>query len=862
MSSIIQPAAVVALANSRVRDAQEALERKLNASTVNSPSGGVGRSTFGDTERRVLALVQVAAEILGGRDPAPVPATSLLAPGPSKYAVLGSSGFEIPAYGDLFAAGGPWRSDVLRRGNRDPNRSLVSVPTTAFANAFGALNRAEADVIARKRGEAITLGLLSAVAHGVVMGPVGRGAQARASTREWTRHTPGTFLAAADAQILSRLIGTSDPASAWIGSWPTTEQAAPYWESYLQAVENTYHLTALPGGALGFSLFEHDFPAGAALDADRLKAGYDRLLSDLHPWGAGAWFGVLTPLLLAPSLATLIGRALPYANRFNTSDALTERSFSELLTLANGLGSVSPFIYSMIMWAKVPDHSDPFWNAFALFFTRLGLVIAWIPTIGSETDDPSPFARWLIAGLLVGADVYAMIRAIKASGGRQPGATAVFAMQTIPGMTSVAAVIQAAIIKGIVALADEGDEEVASWITWAVTTLGLWLGVGLPMAFRLAGSSWLSWFRTGPRDSLADALGQLGRRSDPTALAHVFDDSTLWHESGVANPALADLRYPSGTRPLVRIWWTGSGDLEIAHDGHLIQLRKEGVVTPVPIGPGVRTAASIVTALTAAFPNDLHAEIADASDTSDPDPDYDLPWPSTLADPGDEKASIAEHDVAMSSFQKVGGSKAKAYLIRHSPRAMLSSGFGLSGPAGSVMRGARVVPQTGLGDVDDTALGTAADLAVLLCLGASSRLRDVTPVQPHPIAPVGHPAPAVPAALPVLAPLNQVFRSWNLDERRVNEWREIVTGGAAPEAPAPGPIPAPGTPDGRAVALAMGWVPLWRAWLRVASDTLADANAAVATSYAPSVTAHDGRTFRPTNAELTAGVRFLLDLPA
>jgi hypothetical protein len=60
----------------------------------------------------------------------------------------------------------------------------------------------------------------------------------------------------------------------------------------------------------------------------------------------------------------------------------------------------------------------------------------------------------------------------------------------------------------------------------------------------------------------------------------------------------------------------------------------------------------------------------------------------------------------------------------------------------------------------------------------------------------------------------------------------------------------------------MGWVPLWRTWLRMVADTLADADAAVTMSYSPTVTAHDGRTFRPTNVELTAGVRFLLDLPA
>lgn len=861
MSSLIQPAAVVALANARTRDVREALERKLNASSVNSPSGGVGRSVFGDTERRVLGLARAAADMLGGRDPAPIPATSPLAPGPSRYAVLGSAGFELPTFADLFAAGGTWRSDVMRRGNRDPDRSIVSVPTTGFANAFGALNRSEADVTARKRGEAITLGLMGAVAHGVVMGPVARGAQAQASTREWTRHTPGSFLTAADAQILRNLFGGSDPSVTWKGSWPTPDEAAPYWDAYIDALEQTYHLDALPDGALGFSLFEHDFPAGAALDAERVQAGYERLLAGLDPWGAGAWFGVLTPLLLAPSLATLIGRALPFAKRFNTPDELTERSFSELLTLSNGLGSISPFIYSMIMWGNVPDHSGPFWNALAMFLARVGLFVGWLPTIGTESDDPSPFARWAIASGLIGNDVYALVRAVGAAGGRQPGAAAVFTMQTIPAMTSIASLVQAAVIKGVVAVADDDSADVASLVSWAVTTVGLWLGAGIPLAFMLEGDSWLSWFRTGPRDTLGDALSQLDQRSSPTAPAHIFDDSTLWHELGDAAPTLDDLRYPSGTRPLVRIWWTGSGDLEVNHDGNRITFRREGTETPVVVGPGLRTASAIVDAIEdemSALGSDLHVETADAEGGTDPD--YDLPWPSTLADPGDAEPTHARHDAANDSFREIGDSKEDAYLLRHAPRSTLTSGFGLTGPASSVMRGVRVVPRAGLGDVDDTAIGTAADLAVLLCLGAASRLRDVVPAQPAPIAPVGQPPPAAPGALPVLDPVDQVFRNWNLDERRVNEWREVVAGGAAPETPAP--APPPGTPDGRAIALAMGWVALWRAWLRVASDTTADTGAAIAMSYAPTVTAHDGRTFRPTNADLTAGVRFILDLPA
>ena len=60
----------------------------------------------------------------------------------------------------------------------------------------------------------------------------------------------------------------------------------------------------------------------------------------------------------------------------------------------------------------------------------------------------------------------------------------------------------------------------------------------------------------------------------------------------------------------------------------------------------------------------------------------------------------------------------------------------------------------------------------------------------------------------------------------------------------------------------MGWLPLWRAWLRVATDPAADAGAPFAAPSTPLVRFPDGSVRRPTNAELTEGVRQLLDLGA
>jgi hypothetical protein len=68
-------------------------------------------------------------------------------------------------------------------------------------------------------------------------------------------------------------------------------------------------------------------------------------------------------------------------------------------------------------------------------------------------------------------------------------------------------------------------------------------------------------------------------------------------------------------------------------------------------------------------------------------------------------------------------------------------------------------------------------------------------------------------------------------------------------------------PRSEPIARALGWVPLWRAWSRVATDITADTLATTPMSYTPAVALRDGTLFQPSNADLTSAIRFLLDLP-
>jgi hypothetical protein len=862
MSNVLQPSLVVALTAARLRDADEALTRKLDATTVQVSLGsrgvGVAASRFGATERRVLGLVRAAVDIISGPEPATVPASSALHPGPSRFAVLGSAGFEIPAYADMLSEAPAWRAAMVRRGTPDPQLSLVDVPSAAFLKAF--LDRSIADAggstVRARRGAAFTLGLGAALAHAAVAGPVARTAYGRRTSKPWVRSQPAEHHRANLAAGL-RLIGGTDPVQTYAGWWPDLDRVTELMATFHRALEDTYHLEARPPAAQGWPAFENaPFVPGPALTPDRAAKGYRRLVSDLTPFSTGEWFGVLTPILLAPAVTTLLsGLLLPASSAFITGATITERSVSELITLSDGLGSVTPFIYSMIMWANVDDMpSEPFINALWTFIVRMGLIGAWIPTIGSASDDPSPEGRWVVAGGMLGLDVYALVRLLAALGGRQPGPSVVFGVQNIAAVMTVATFLQSAITAGVVGIAkaagaDDTGAAVTGWITTALTGLGLWLGVGLPVASALSnGGGWLSWFAGDQLPSLRGALASTSRPSSFTLDAgSVFDDSVLWHDPATAAPGLADLRYPTGGRPLVKVWRApGSPELEIAHDGYVVRIRNGATVTDVSLGPGARTVTDLASALSAL--DHLEAVPADEGIR------YDLPWPASLLDPADEQdPRPAADDPAHGAFVPLPDTPDKPYLVRHVADADLATRVGRAAAGASEFGGLRGVPLSGLADVDDTVLGTSADLALLLALGSASRLRSVTPVASDPNI-----VPAPPVVVGPVGPVDQVFRNWNLDHRRANEWRTIVGGGAAREAAPPAdPVLA----DGAGVADAMGWVPLWRAWLRVASDTTADTGARVVSRDTPTVRASDGTVFRPTNAQLTAGIRYLLDLP-
>jgi len=155
----------------------------------------------------------------------------------------------------------------------------------------------------------------------------------------------------------------------------------------------------------------------------------------------------------------------------------------------------------------------------------------------------------------------------------------------------------------------------------------------------------------------------------------------------------------------------------------------------------------------------------------------------------------------------------------------------------------------------DTVLNHAADLATLLCLGAASQVLDDGDLQ----------AGQVPGSPNSVNRVYQVFRNWNLDRRRENEWKMLIAGGAISEKrgdataldPALPPLPAAGGPGawtlrtgrGEAPSNRMGWVPAMRSWLDMARR--------------PSTNTKSKSAFKPgdpPNLDLSRALAYLLDM--
>lgn len=803
-------------------------------------------------ERRVLAMAQAG---LANLESGPKPGVTAGIEGSAvgSYALLGSLGFELPAYASALLPGGGWVAENLRRGTGDRHLSHVAVPAVELPLKLASLSRSTSDP-AKTAILAFSAGLLSSAAAGVVLSPQLADLYAQDTNADWSPDRRSRGSAALEHLLRQAVMGGSSGVTS-MSSWlpAAADVPAGLWEQYVAAIEQTYGLPA--HRAHGFGSFEADFDEGYWINPRRLAAGYGILLDDVRAtsWSAWPWWGLLAPILIAPSLSLIAARALPHSKAFFEGGELTERSVFELLAASMGIGSVAPFVYSMMMWSKIEDHTEAFVTALLMFLARGALVGAALGT--SDDVGQGSGVRW--AGIflpLAGADVYAGLRAALDSG-RHPGNSTVFALQTLPaitGLTTLGLAGLARAIGGGDTDRDETKDDVAFWLLTLGSSAVFLTAIGIPVAMALSnGGGWHSWFmRDRSGLPMLSAVAHAGVEPfAPTAAARVFARPSLWPALG-ASVAIDQQNYPPGMRPLVRVWWEGDGDLTMKYDDSTVSTRLGGADTVIDLIAPLN-ATAVAAQLQAGLPG-LKAEVVGIDE-----PALDLATPKALADAGDD-APFESADALRTAFVRVPTKKGDAIVLRQAPRVDQAI---LAGWTSTATTPWIVFPADVTKDDAGSGLMDAAELAALLVTAATPSMGTVT---------VNDARPALPE--PAVREATQVFRRWNLDERRLDEWQSLITGHGA-TAPIADPLRsgqnmlvrqqatgyAP-QPAGRAVAEAMGWLPLWRAWLTVASDTAADAGSNAIHAKTPTIAFPAGAPRKPKNRELTEGIMFLLDM--
>gem|GEM_PF-1799519 len=805
------------------------------------------------TERRMHAMAARAAAMLEQGDAVDAPASAPLPQGFSKFALLGSTAWNLPDFIDLLSPQMGWITDVLRRGTPDAHFSKAVVPTSQFVVRAGELALAQASSNAEKEKiQAFTMGLLCALATEVTCNPILRGLQAGRSSIDWDHRRVGIDDILTNRWISEQMLKDAPAQSRWRSWFPDPSDIPDaLLNGFAAAINEVYDPNALRSQRFA------DSQTGAVdsytISGGDLREGYELFFKSMSPGAHWAiWWLLLSPIILMGPLALILARyAMPNARRLlaNVTDDngqpldANEASWYELYQISMALGGVMPLIYAMVLWGIVP-RQNPYFVQALLF----GIARAAVSAGALATTDAKPELRWgLFFTLHTSFDLYFLVRSIIAWARGHPGHANMYMLQWLPLMTAASSFIFTLLphLAG-------WKEDWQFWLMWAVYTAGLWFGLGMPMGAVISNGGGLVGLLKNRRLDNPELLDFL----DPSVVppmahtrARAFDAQVMWEQGGTA---LENKRYPSGTRAVVRIWWTGDGDMTIKHDRDNVVFNDGSAETPIALD-GPLTPQQIADQIKAG----LAGIEAVPFDTDDPA--YALPAPQMLADPGDTGLTWETHAAARELFQPVGKSADKAYLLRHSPRSALTTPVGIDETCNGSEQ-VRLHPSSATDPFDGTGIDIAADLASMLCMGATPSVNgaDITV-----------------ADLPndnKLGKVYQVFRQWNLDERRVNEWKMLIAGGAQsekgghPESADPGMRAAPDdyvsrAPEGEAIATELGWLEAFKAWKAIAADTQADGTIDRAHSASPTIRLPEQQPRQATARELTNAMRFLFDLP-
>jgi hypothetical protein len=968
MPAVLTHKTIMLLARERLAEVRDILTRKI----------ATAGATVSDLEHRILYLATKAYDLMSdhevGTPDIEYPTVQrTIAPnfvqftglgnGVSRFAVMGSMGPDITGFSALLSPGNSWVFDTVHKGNPDQNREPVMARTTDFALDFGRQvstaidSRASAAAADKQKAQAqmraYVMGHLCHIVGDVLSHPFINDIEWHLGVGSHNKFSHSGGEGSIDAKVARQLLQrpSTREGQAWAVWWPVTDSVpAEFFTAYDAALEQIY--TARTKRPTGFGGFEAEFaklsPPG--LNSGFVRDGYSVYRNGILPigygWGYWSWWAFLIPAALPLIALFPLSLALPKGSDFlhhPVSQVQGDRPFSEVLTLPLALSTIIPVFYG-IWIASITNRGAEGLTAGGITTAIVSALagIVYLATLG--VDSLPWWLRWLVYfAIPVAAGIFFSITAIGNGGHGEGGRRALSLIYASPFLI---AVIFAALYFAAV-----GIGAAASSTTTADVTFGILTGIFIIAVGVL-------WFVLPKK--LRDA--RIPERPEPFSaerphFVRLFDDTTLFHDPAQAgNAPLARRFYPSARRPLLKLWWEGTGDLYIRSRRLWLEFSFSGSgapdqVVPAPIAP--MTAVEFAHFLTATVKQQggttgkLKAAMVYPTDL-----DYELAPGATFADEGDPDEenipsdfSAAQHDELAEKYHKLGTSQASTdYILYHAPKAVQAIRFGRNGPApfdprevgapglGRIMsNGIQVIgdgsaafrsfftpsdqisakgqvrvvtlvqsnsrlvissafnpdlpagteytrvgpdrePADGYTYVanppgtvpgGESVMDYAADVAAMLCLGATPHLLSTAELKVTSLA--GKSDPGGNAVDQNIRKVYQVFRNWSLDRRRVNEWRMLVAGGALSEKgeSADGydsamtqprdPAWTPQVAQGEATASARGWARVFRDWLTMAGKGGEDATNPAGNGAGPGA---------PSNLDLSRAIAFLFDTPS
>lgn len=873
MPGPITHAAVALLARDRIRQIRDALQSKQNS---------VG--AVSEIEKSVRFLAEKALAIMTHASPGIDPPAALYGPAPdddagdrvSKFLLLGSVGPDIPEYAAWFAENQQWLRDTIHKGTPDANREQVLTGSCNLALSFWRHVKPRIDAefpfsgndTPEKRRhddalasmQAYVLGHFCHVAADVLSTPFVDSLEWRlghGGDSPWQKRTREEITGAIEAETARSIFrrGSETRGSGWIDWWPAPEQIpSAFYAATIEALEETYGPGATRLGLMEYEERRAQHPP-VRLSEALLRDGYvsfrkvfDRSASwDYWDWLSATWF-LFLPAFAAFPLALAMPNGREYFRAAKSAGYDEGKARFELIALPFALGSLVPLSTNLIVAHSFLGAEPEVTAGWISTGVQLASAVGFFATIGTGAG-ALPWRYALTFALPLALDAFYIVYT------RTRGATNARRMQLLAG--SILAPVLSLLFLALywAFLHDgvdrmQGPEKDAGEFVWRLV---VWFTI-------LFAAWWLTaWLLRALVTPGAD--DRISKEPHPIRL---FDDGTLFMQTPAALPApsptLADLFYPSGRRALLKLWWDGDGTAKIVvHRDRLeFHFGAHKQIAPVPAaGTTILEFAAWLerNVRDAAGKAGLKARPCHTAEGPDPHrpailalENHELPAGLAFSDEGDAETTEKGRAAKLGVARDLHPSNGEPYVLHHAPKAVQSVRFDSDGPVHPVTPDAKTNGLRFVAGIDDTLdtggsiMNHAADLSALLCLAATSQMLP-------------------PGELGDLRRVHQVFRNWNLDRRRENEWKMLVLGGAVsekggnvqsadpalPRIDPPQPVRASG---GEPLAASIGWINVLRKWVEMARTP--DANATEPAVFRPG---------NPTNLELSRALAFLLDLP-